>query len=66
MKMLIERKDPFTGRTNTRDLDVTPKQVECWLAGELIQNVFPHLNADDREFIQTGIVWEDTFPEVPK
>jgi hypothetical protein len=26
-----------------------------WLDGELIQNAFPMLNADQREFIMTGI-----------
>jgi len=27
--------------------------------GELIQDVFPHLTPDEREFIQTGITPED-------
>jgi hypothetical protein len=35
-----------------------------WLNGELIQNCFPHLNADEREILMTGIdgdTWEEMF-----
>jgi hypothetical protein len=27
--------------------------------GELIQNAMPHLSADDREFVKTGITGEE-------
>lgn len=52
--MLITKTSFLTGVTRTRDLDVTPEQIERWAAGELIQNAMPNLSGDDREFIQTG------------
>ena len=57
--MKIVRKSPFTGETNTREIDVTGEQLARWHSGELIQNVMPHLSADDREFIMTGITPEE-------
>lgn len=62
--MIITRKDPITGKTNTMDLDVTTQQIELWNKGALLQNAFPHLNADEREFIKTGIMpdtWDGMF-----
>jgi len=35
-----------------------------WVNGELIQNCFPYLNADQREILKTGIdsqSWEEMF-----
>ena len=60
--MQITRRSPLTGKDNTRELDVTPAEYARWEAGELIQNAMPRLDADDREFILTGLVrgeWED-------
>jgi hypothetical protein len=65
--MLISRKSPFSGKVNSMDLPITESQLERWQAGEMIQNVFPRLTADEREFLMTGITaqeWEDTFKEV--
>ena len=62
--MLIQRKSPFSGKLNTRDIDVTEDQLNLWQKGALIQNAMPNVSADDREFIKTGITpqeWEDTF-----
>ena len=62
--MLIERKSPLTGKVNVMDIDVTPEAIEAWRAGELIQNAMPHVSADYREFIKTGITpdeWEAMF-----
>lgn len=43
----------------TRHLPITEEEYIRWRNGELIQNVWPNLSADDREFIMTGIVdWE--------
>lgn len=64
--MIITRKDPFTGKTNTMDLDITEDQIEAWHAGQLIQNAFPKLDADQREFLMTGIMpdsWDEKFGE---
>ena len=51
----LTRTDPFTGKVNTMSLDITYEQIDSWVDGELIQNAFPNLTADEREFIQTGI-----------
>jgi len=61
--MLITRKDPFTGVVNEMTLDITRKQLDRWeKGGELIQNVFPTLSPDEREFLMTGITpdsWDE-------
>jgi len=57
--MKITRKSGLTGEINTRDLNITPKQYAAYLSGALAQQAFPHLSADDREFIMTGITPEE-------
>ena len=60
--MQITRTNPFNGTVNTRELDITPEQVEAYEAGALLQNAFPNLSADDREFYKTGIDnWDELF-----
>jgi hypothetical protein len=63
--MQITRTNPFTGKTNTRDLDVTEAQMIAYYEeGVLLQNAFPNLSADDREFIKTGIDnWDEMFAD---
>ena len=60
--MRFERFNPITGKSNVMDLPVTEDQVRRWKGGELIQNAMPHLSADEREFLITGILpgdWEN-------
>ena len=62
--MEIVRRSPFSGLHHVMDLPVTQEQLDRWQAGELVQNVFPHLSADEREFIMTGITaqeWDEEF-----
>lgn len=62
--MLIKRTCPFTREENEMEIDVTPAQLKAWRSGVTIQNAMPHLSADEREFIKTGItakVWGETF-----
>lgn len=63
--MLITRRSPFSQVENTIDLDITPEQLARYENGEeLIQNVFPNLSPEHREFIMTGITpeeWNATF-----
>ena len=59
--MLIKRKSPFSGETNQMEIDVTTEQLAAYAAGILLQDAFPHLTPDEREFIKTGITaaeWE--------
>jgi len=65
--MLITKFSPHSMRDNTREIDVTQSQLDAWKAGELIQNVMPHLSPDDREFLMTGLTpedWEEMFPDI--
>ncbi len=62
--MLITRLSPFSGKENTKEIEVTPEQIHSWENGELIQNAMPNLKPADREFIMTGITddeWDTTF-----
>lgn len=64
--MRVTRRSQLTGKTTTRDLPITPDQVRAYTNGGLVQNVFPHLTAGDREFLVTGITeqeWADVFGE---
>jgi hypothetical protein len=58
----ITRVSPFTGRKVTLQLPITEEQYTAWEGGVLLQDAFPHLSADDREFIKTGIT-PDEFPD---
>jgi len=56
----------LSGVTRTRHLDITREQELRIQAGEHVQDVAPHLSADDREFLMTGITadeWEQMFGE---
>lgn len=63
--MLVTCLSPFSHTRNTIDLDVTAEQLARYENGEeLIQNVFPNLLPEHREFIKTGITpeeWDATF-----
>jgi hypothetical protein len=66
MQMLIRRKSMISGRMNAMEIDVTEAQLNAWMGGMLIQHAMPHLSADEREFIKTGITpdeWNETFTE---
>jgi hypothetical protein len=60
--MKITRTDMITGKLNTLDLDINIEQYNAWKFGRLIQDVMPHLSADEREFLITGIM-PGTFEE---
>jgi hypothetical protein len=61
--MKITRRSSFTGALNTREIDVTGAQLDQLARGGTpIQQVLPHLSADDREFLMTGATpqeWND-------
>lgn len=66
--MIITRTSPLTGRITTMDLPVTQDQLDEFAARgrrRLIQDIFPGLTADQREFIKTGYTpddWAALFP----
>jgi hypothetical protein len=54
--MKVLKTCPFTGKLKVRDLDVTDEEMQAYLSeGVLLQNAFPRLNAEEREFVKTGI-----------
>lgn len=64
--LIIERTSPISGKTNRMVIDVTQEQIDAWQSGTVIQRAMPHLSADEREFILTGITaeeWDEMFGE---
>ena len=63
--MLVERISVISGQVNTMALPITVDQLEnYYLEGMLLQDAFPNLSADEREFIKTGITpkeWDGLF-----
>ena len=50
----------FTGKENVMPLPIRQGQLEAWVNSTiLIQDAFPHLNNDQREFIKSGCSPED-------
>ena len=65
--MKIVRTSKVTGITRTMNLDVTEEQLALFSLGRVaIQDCFPGLLADEREFIKTGITaeeWDNLFTD---
>ena len=64
--MKLSKRSIISGKINEMDLDITEKQYFSWKNGDLVQNVFPHLNSEEREFIVSGITpqeWKEVFGE---
>lgn len=66
--MLLTKISPFSGRANTLEIPLTEEEFKwcatLWRQGTYIQDAFPMLSADLREFIKTGITpdeWKATF-----
>lgn len=58
--MILKRKSILTGKIHEREIDITEGQFYEWFGSNvLIQRAFPHLSADDREFILNGITPEE-------
>ena len=61
----ITKRSIVTGMTHSRTVVMTKEQYESWTnRGVLVQNAFPELSVDEREFLMTGITpteWKHTF-----
>ena len=68
--MKLTKKSEFTGDENTLELDITEEQLNSYYnSGMNVQDAFPHLNADEREFIMTGCTpdeWNNMFSGGPE
>jgi len=65
--MIVTKKSTLSGNINSMDLPITQEQLDRYTNGnELVQNIFPNLTPDQREFIISGITaneWANTFGE---
>lgn len=65
--MLITRTSILSGTETTLDLNVTAEQLDTYArGGAAVQDVFPHLAPEEREFIKSGITseeWAATFSD---
>ena len=63
--MLITNKSKVSGKVRSMELDVTEAQLNRYNSGRFtLQDCFPNLTPDEREFIKSGITadeWEETF-----
>ena len=68
--LLLSAKSSLTGKPATMQMEVPSlakfqEDYADWdLGGKLVQNAFPYLNAEQREFLMTGITpeeWEQLF-----
>lgn len=68
MTYTLVRGNAFDDTDNSMTFDMSYFEFRLafgeWQAGEMIQNAFPNLNADEREFIKTGMtpeLWDSLF-----
>ena len=64
----VTRQSVITRKINTMELPITQEHLDMYetVGDILIQDAFPNLNAEQREFILSGITpqeWNDTFGE---
>jgi hypothetical protein len=60
----ITKTSMLSGLQSSMDLPVRQGHIDHWLGGALIQDAMPHLDADQREFLMTGITpaeWDEAF-----
>lgn len=67
--MLVKRKSLITGKHHERELDVDPEVLARWEKGEgYVQTMFPHLSAEDREYLVSGCTpeeWDEHMKDDP-
>jgi hypothetical protein len=68
--MKLTNRCQFNGKTYEMEINCTPAQLaegtHAYSKGALLQNAFPFLNANEREFLKTGTpphVWDEMFGE---
>ena len=63
----VTRRSMVTGKYNTMSLPITIEQLNAWQNGDtVIQVALPTLDADQREFLLTGMMpdeWNAMFPD---
>jgi len=63
--MLVTRRSSYSNITRMWHMDVTQEQLNAYFDGKgLVQEIFPQLTTEEREFIMTGITpeeWDELF-----
>ena len=66
-KVFVHKKSMLSGKVNSMVLPTTQGKIEHWISTcMLVQDAFPELNDDQREFLVSGITpeeWDDMFGE---
>jgi hypothetical protein len=67
--MIVVKMSPYSGKMHEMEIDITKQQLIDFYEDKLglIQDAFPHLNRDEREFIISGIPpheWDEIFKEI--
>lgn len=60
--VIVGRPCPFCGKVH--EVTVSEADYAAWQGGELAQNAFPYLSADEREILISGICptcWDNMF-----
>jgi hypothetical protein len=64
--MIVNRLSHLTGKVNQMEIPITPQQLVLVENREgTIQQIVPHLSAEQREFLMTGMTpeeWNAAFP----
>lgn len=66
--MLVYKKSVVSGVVNEMEIPVSPERIAAFFqeGSPLVQNAFPELNVDQREFLVSGITpteWNNIFGE---
>jgi hypothetical protein len=59
----------FTGKEQTMVMSYRDADYSSWWDGRSIQNAFPYLSANKREFLKTGVTseeWDSAFSVTAK
>ena len=64
----VTRQSVLTRKINTMELPISQEHLDMYdtVGGILVQNAFPNLDKEQREFLLSGITpqeWKDTFGE---
>ena len=65
----VYRCSMFSGKPSSITVTATAAQFWKWRNGVMIQDAFPNLTENDREFIMTGVLpaeWDEMFAEKPE
>lgn len=60
----VTRASIMTQKRHTMNITMNMEDFRKWQNGKLIQDAFPYLTPDEREFLKTGITpeeWDATF-----